>query len=549
MKKTLLLVAAATIAAACHAQSVTFRPDWGKIVPATSQLTARQHIAATAKRQAPAKAKADKTGLSADDIIYAVDGESRDYYRKTVAYFVVGDNVQQARMEGSACQLTFGENNEVYIYNPFSEHATYSYIKGTREGDTITFHTPQVVDFQYNDDFTETTNIYATKFRKKWLNETTYTFVADSVDTDLKYVLKGDSISLVGGDSIMVALANDENVWGGYGNAGDVMREFSDTELELPDDAEPLTYSMIDANGTGKGVKVAFKDDDVYIQGIATAHPDSWVKGKVQGDKITLPSMQYLGLNNTYNYYFYLAGAKADTIHDEEDDTYYLEYTLVPEVTMSLDNETHSFKTDYALLVNAGKGMMSYDEAFNAPVFKPFNDVKATPATPIVTTYMPYKEDVGYGGLMFIQPTEDADGNWINPDKMAYIIYTDDTAYEFTTDLYGGLEENLTEVPYSFTDDNDFTQQEGEHVVYFYEGGYSKMGVQSVYYGGGERTTSPIVYANTTGINGSHAAETPVSVAYYDLQGRRLSGAAHGLTIMKATYADGSLKVMKHIRK
>lgn len=58
---------------------------------------------------------------------------------------------------------------------------------------------------------------------------------------------------------------------------------------------------------------------------------------------------------------------------------------------------------------------------------------------------------------------------------MKYIIYGDDKAYEFTTDLYTGIEENMTEIPYSFTDDLDFTLQDGEHIVYLYEGGFSKM--------------------------------------------------------------------------
>ena len=102
-------------------------------------------------------------------------------------------------------------------------------------------------------------------FAKKKLSATSYTFVADSINTDLKYVIKGDSISLVGGDSIMLALANAEGTWGGYGNAGDVLRKFTDTTVEVPADAEELTYAMKCSDGTGKGVSVVFKDNDIYI--------------------------------------------------------------------------------------------------------------------------------------------------------------------------------------------------------------------------------------------------------------------------------------------
>lgn len=543
MKKFLLLIAATALAGTTYAQSITFKKDWGQIL-SVQKAPYVKHLMTQRRHNAPARVTESQT---ADDIIYSVEGEERSYYRKTTAYFVAAGSVQQARMEGSACNVVLGDENKVYVYNPITQYDTYSYIVGQRDGDTITFHTPQIVDVQYNEDYTESTNIYATKFRKKKLSATSYTFVADSINTDLKYVIKGDSISLVGGDSIMLALANAEGTWGGYGNAGDVLRKFTDTTVEVPADAEELTYAMKCSDGTGKGVSVVFKDNDIYLKGIASAHPDSWVKGNVAGSTITIPSMQYLGLNETYGYYFYLAGAKRKEVYDPSDDVTYIEYELVPNITMTLDEKSRTFKTDLSLLYNAGNGILSYDAAYDSPEFSPFNDVATTPATPIISTYMEYNEDAGYGGLIFTLPTEDVNGNWINPEKMKYIIYGDDKAYEFTTDLYTGIEENMTEIPYSFTDDLDFTLQDGEHIVYLYEGGFSKMGVQSVYYGGGERTVSPIVYQTSDGIKVK--TSVPVTTEFYDLQGRRLTNPTLGLTIMKAIYADGSVKTIKYIAK
>lgn len=543
MKKILYLLAATALAGTTYAQSITFKKDWGQIL-SVQKAPYVKHLMTQRRHNAPARVTESQT---ADDIIYSAEGEKRSYYRKTTAYFVAAGSVQQAKMEGSACNIVLGDENKVYVYNPITQYDTYSYIVGQRDGDTITFHTPQIVDVQYNEDYTESTNIYATKFRKKKLSATSYTFVADSVNTDLKYVIKGDSISLVGGDSIMLALANAEGTWGGYGNAGDVLRKFTDTTVEVPADAEELTYAMKCSDGTGKGVSVVFKDNDIYIKGIASAHPDSWVKGNIVGSTITIPSMQYLGLNETYGYYFYLAGAKRKEVYDPSDDVTYIEYELVPNITMTLEEKSRTFKTDLSLLYNAGNGILSYDAAYDSPEFSPFNDVATTPATPIISTYMEYNEDAGYGGLIFTLPTEDVNGNWINPEKMKYIIYGDDKAYEFTTDLYTGIEENMTEIPYSFTDDLDFTLQDGEHIVYLYEGGFSKMGVQSVYYGGGERTVSPIVYQTSDGIKVK--TSVPVTTEFYDLQGRRLTNPTLGLTIMKAIYADGSVKTIKYIAK
>jgi len=125
--------------------------------------------------------------------------------------------------------------------------------------------------------------------------------------------------------------------------------------------------------------------------------------------------MQYLGLNETYGYYFYLSGAKRKEVYDPSDDVTYIEYEFVPNITMTLDEKSRTFKTDLSLLYNAGNDMLSYDAAYDSPEFSPFNDVATTPVTPTISTYMEYNEDAGYGGLIFTLPTEDVNGNRINP--------------------------------------------------------------------------------------------------------------------------------------
>ena len=98
--------------------------------------------------------------------------------------------------------------------------------------------------------------------------------------------------------------------------------------------------------------------------------------------------MQYLGLNETYGYYFYLAGAKRKEVYDPSDDVTYIEYEFVPNITMTLDEKSRTFKTDLSLLYNAGNDMLSYDAAYDSPEFSPFNDVATTPVTPTISTYM-----------------------------------------------------------------------------------------------------------------------------------------------------------------
>lgn len=476
------------------------------------------------------------------DIIYGADGEEKNYYRKTRAYYVDNDNTYWADLEGAETQITFGSNDSVYFYNPITQFPTYSYMAGKQVGDTIYISTPQPIYQQWNEDYTETTTVYITKYRKHMLNADQYNFVPDSIDTTVKYVIKDGTIELVDGDSVMIGLGNSEKTWGGYGNMSDTMEPFNDTELTIPDGVETQTYSMVSADAS-KGVNVAFDGDKVYVQGFSSSLPDGVIEGTIEGDSITFPSFQYLGVNTDYHFYFYFVGARTDTVY--EDGEGYLEYTLLPEVKFAYDKETGTFSTDKSILTNAGKGVLSYDESYDKPVFSKFNDVPATPADPIIDYYMPYNDDSGYGGLMFVLPTEDNDGNWINPENMTYEIYLDDNVLEFTPDTYMGLEENMTEVPYYFTDDMDFSMQDGEHVLYFYEQGFNRLGVQSIYRGGGERRVSNIVYTQPSGINGVNAGSKAVSTEVYDLSGRRVTTPQHGIYILRQKLDNGNTVVRK----
>lgn len=50
-----------------------------------------------------------------------------------------------------------------------------------------------------------------------------------------------------------------------------------------------------------------------------------------------------------------------------------------------------------------------------------------------------------------------------------------------------------------------------------------------------------------TGVAAAKAGKTVSSVAYYDLQGRRVAKTAHGLCIQKTVYADGTSDTRKHM--
>ena len=91
-------------------------------------------------------------------------------------------------------------------------------------------------------------------------------------------------------------------------DAYDPLLEIEPEVVELPDGAEVTPYYVLDgtlavytSNGWAdytkkvKNINVAFVGTDAYIQGLAYWAQDGWVKGTVSGNKITVPSGQFVG--------------------------------------------------------------------------------------------------------------------------------------------------------------------------------------------------------------------------------------------------------------
>ena len=119
-------------------------------------------------------------------------------------------------------------------------------------------------------------------------------------------------------------------------------------------------------------------------------------------------------------------------------------------------------------------------------------DVAAVPNNPEIIAVGEYDAEKGYGYVIADVPTTDVDGNDLKESLLTYVLYADIegeiTPITFSPDLYKNLEEDLTEIPYTFTDSYDFDVTQGYKVVYLnYDySDYNQIGVQSIYYGGGE---------------------------------------------------------------
>lgn len=171
-------------------------------------------------------------------------------------------------------------------------------------------------------------------------------------------------------------------------------------------------------------------------------------------------------------------------------------------------------------------------------------DVAATPATP---TDLEYDVHPTYGPRIFVEvPLIDVDGNKLRKDRLFYQIYymKDGTASAYTllASAYEKLDSDMDLIPYNFTDDWDIYTEDDSKKVYLYgTDGWEKVGVKSIYQGGGETHESEIVWYDIvdTGISQVNAALQNGGKAF-NLAGQQVKQGYKGIVIK-----DGKKFVIK----
>jgi hypothetical protein len=246
----------------------------------------------------------------------------------------------------------------------------------------------------------------------------------------------------------------------------------------------------------------------------------------------------------TFNYYFTAVAEDMQTMED---------------IVLNYNAENSTFTTDQTLVLHDGKRSLGEPyQTFTNVVITKMVEVAAVPADPEIESAV-LDPEANYQKIKFNIPAKDTEGNDLLKSKLYYQIFIiqDEEILPLTilAEQYEKLDEDMTEIPYTYDDNWDI--YEGGSVVYLNQGAeeiatWTNIGVQSIYYGGGERNISNCVWMNTedpvfTGINKVNDANSQKAV-YYDLQGRAVKGSQKGLLIKQVLTAEG-MKTMKVVRK
>lgn len=506
-----------------------------------------------------AKQAQTRAGEDFNIITEAPEGRTEVYSLSGLAYYSFWGYIMGVSHEGTLGQIVYCDDNTVYIKNPISQFATNSYIKGTIDGDEITVKLPQPI---YQEDYDGEVYNYQIERLAYSEDEEGGWYYRDENSSEVKFTLRNDSVIWAEdtlGD-VMLGLCDDTGEWIGYGDYNMVYSKVTDTVVEAPADMTCEDW-VLKANDDGHFVKVGFSGKDVYVGGIYETMPDAFVKGTIDGDKVVFKSGQYLGPDESLNCHAYFVTGGSEMVWDDVYMEWYSSPYLTEQIELSYDAEAKTMiadsKNDSTMFINSGKAHIYYIEAFDAPEFRYQAPIEGAvkPATPEFLSLSPYDEYYGYGYIDFIVPKFDVDGRMLDTDKMHYNLFIDDELFTFYPDEYIALTEEMTDVPYDFTDSYDIYDYGTEKMIYFYTTGFEKIGVRSTYTAdNGESKDSEIAwyYVNggTVGINAAEAGAKGVkSVVYTDLSGRRVAKPVRGIYIKTEVYDDGTQKSVKMLRR
>jgi hypothetical protein len=339
-----------------------------------------------------------------------------------------------------------------------------------------------------------------------------------------------------------------------------------DTLVTLPEGltAETYSYEGLRTDYTQQGsnvsvvdavVNIAFDGNDVYLQGLDNRFvPNGWVKGTLSDGKITVKNGQlmgaitYEGNNGNEKYLFYLQGGTGAEPGEDVETT---------DIVFTLDSQTNTLITDQTIYVSERKYVCAWYHFYNEVTLSKVVEVAATPDDPRIVMFNPFDPTERYGSVLMNIPVTGTNGESLAKDKLFYQLYADVegtvSPIVFQPELYKNLTEELTVVPFTFSDGYHFSVYQGYKIIYLTDPAidtYNKIGIKSIYTGAGETHETAIQWYDIkeyTGIATLNATEAPAT--YVDLKGRKASDKTKGLLIRQTRQADGSLRNAKVVRR
>jgi hypothetical protein len=214
------------------------------------------------------------------------------------------------------------------------------------------------------------------------------------------------------------------------------------------------------------------------------------------------------------------------------------------DIILTLDENTMTFTTPQTVVLNGQPSSWEPYITFTNVNISLISEKAATPVTPQVSLF---KNEGDYPYVSFNIPNSGTNGEKLLSSKLYYTIWIEKDGQEQPLTLkkeqYVRLTDDLTEIPYIFTDNHDIFVH-GEQ-VYLEQGSneinsWTKIGIQSIYYGANECKKSAIGWKQLKEPTSIAKPTAPQkSAEIYTLGGQRTE------TMKKGLYITNGKKVIK----
>ncbi len=551
MKRTLLLSICAIAISAMASQRADIKTAPRNHTPLQSdtwKLSDVNHKAATKRLPQKASSESPISSAPAGQLF-------ENMYVNSNSYGLGFGDIYYQVVDGGLGGVVEGNDGYIYVQAPISQAYVWGlgspWLKCTKaQGDTIVMATPQIYAIDAGDPY------YARRLKP---TADSTSFEVDKADSTVRFVWKNHVLTQV--DDCLIGLCDATGEWFYMGDYNIKYTINPDVAVKAPDNAIKMTYRLeyipkaANLDSTTTTMTNVLIDPSApyqpYINNIFSDLADAAVRAKFTSDgKAVLPTRQYMGIDKIYNSHVYLLTGNAKVVTPSNGSKYF-NYDQCDSVAFTIKGENgDTLRAAYpsSIIVNAGRSNLYIIKEYVAPTLTIEEDKAIVPADPSITVVQLSKCDQ----LKIVIPTVGVDGEQLNENNLYYNIYYNDSIYTFTPDQYVGLDSNMTDIPYQFFDTNyDFYTSNGKTVIYFYDKNWTKIGVQSIYRGGGKENRSKVVYVTKeTGVADTYAgAKTVKSTECFDVAGRKADPQSKGLCIKRITYSDGSVRVLKTINK
>ena len=294
--------------------------------------------------------------------IVSPEGKTVSYARAGRMHYPYGQYMAKESYVWYATEVVFGDNNDIYLKNPFMNFVTNSYIKGTIEGDKVIVKLPQII-YSEGD-----TKYYVYRMLYDYSQEPT--FLIDEEESDITFDYADGVLTMEdhGDDVVALGVIDEQGDWKDMAESIQVYSEMTDELAPAPEGLATTEWDFNFVGGAHK-VELGFTQDECWIKGISPNFPDVWVHGKAirhdNGHKsIIIPSKQYIGVSpitRKHTYFMTTEVYTYDYVHYgmEEVNEFILDHNEAAGTIASADEFI-----SYAVNINTGNSLLGFVEYY-----------------------------------------------------------------------------------------------------------------------------------------------------------------------------------------